>query len=264
MARVRNQLPAALALLCAPWLSSSHKAVADDLSLHPVIEEECNAELDANAAAQEETKTLRFEKSRGRDCHRYRKRWVCEGPRKVPIAPDAAAKLQVQLDLVDSSKVGAKLLLGAPPSEWVAAAPKDAQRSLHLPIENGLVWRGPGRRGRGHKGVDLGAEEGTPIQAARAGLVVYSDNTLRGYGNLVGIVHSDGTSALYAHNLENHVAAGELVQRGQVIGLVGHTGLARGSHLHFELRRGGRATNPVDDFVPTPRKRTRPGRTIKR
>ncbi len=240
-----------MAFLCAPLLSTQHSAIADDLE----AAEECNLELGPQSTPQalaEDAKPIRFEPSRGRDCHRYRRKWVCEGPRKVPVASDVAAKTQVALDLLDSKKVGAKLLLGPPPEAWIAAAPSDDEQTLRLPIDDGKVWRGPGRRGRGHKGVDLGAEEGTVIRAARAGIVVYSDNTVRGYGNLVGVVHADGSVAFYAHNLENHVAAGELIKRGQVIGLVGHTGLARGSHLHFELRRHGRATNPIAAFRPTP------------
>lgn len=249
--------------MAAPWISSPHRAVAEDLAsrtkpgsqTQPGSEEECNLELEASSADSEipnKNKPLRFEPSKGRDCHRYRGRFVCEGPRRVPIASDAAAKAQVELGLIDSKKVGAKLLLGAPESAWVRVAPRDDALNLTLPIDDGIVWRGPGRRGRGHKGVDLGAQEGTPIRSVRAGVVVYSDNTLRGYGNLVGVVHSDGTVAFYAHNLENHVAAGEQVRRGQVIGRVGHTGLARGSHLHFELRKSGRATNPIGAFRPQP------------
>ena len=81
---------------------------------------------------------------------------------------------------------------------------------------------------------------------------MYSDNTVQGYGNLILIVHSNGKMTLYGHNSENHVVAGQIVERGQQIGEVGATGLAYGSHLHFELRRNGAPLNPIRLFDDRP------------
>ncbi len=78
--------------------------------------------------------------------------------------------------------------------------------------------------------------------------MAYSNNTIRGYGNLMMIIHADATVAFYAHCQANYVFAGQLVRRGQVIGEVGSTGLAYGAHLHFELRRKGHAFNPLPQF----------------
>lgn len=118
------------------------------------------------------------------------------------------------------------------------------------PVEGARLWRGyragRGNRRRGkHDGLDLGAAPGTPIRAARSGLVVYSDNGMRGYGNVLFVVHSDGSVAIYAHNSENRVFPGEVVSQGEVIALVGDTGLAHGAHLHFELREDGVPVDPL-------------------
>ncbi len=86
-----------------------------------------------------------------------------------------------------------------------------------------------------HEGIDLSAPSGSPIYAAHAGLVVYSDNGMSGYGNLVAI-RGDHILTVYAHNKSNRVSKGERVKIGQHIADVGATGKAKGPHLHFEVR----------------------------
>jgi lipoprotein NlpD len=86
-----------------------------------------------------------------------------------------------------------------------------------------------------HEGIDIRAPKGTPIVAAHDGLVVYSGNGIRGYGNLVAI-QSAGILSVYAHNDRNRVRRGERVRKGQGIAEVGATGKATGPHLHFETR----------------------------
>lgn len=100
------------------------------------------------------------------------------------------------------------------------------------------------RGGRLHAGIDISAREGTPIRAAADGVVTYSDSTQRGYGNMVLVDHGNGFVTAYAHNRENLVSQGARVARGEVIALVGATGNATGPHVHFEIRRSGRAVNP--------------------
>jgi len=102
---------------------------------------------------------------------------------------------------------------------------------------------------RFHAGLDLRSSEGTPVYAAADGRVTRSGDG-GAYGNLVVIDHGAELSSLYGHHRENLVREGELVRRGQVIALVGHSGNATGDHLHFELRwRGG----TVDPRVVLPR-----------
>src|SRR5262249_14059545 len=93
-----------------------------------------------------------------------------------------------------------------------------------------------------HTGADLAATTGTPIHAAAAGDVI-SAGWLGGYGNATIIDHGGGIATLYGHQSALLVAAGQHVEKGQVIGRVGRTGSCTGPHLHFEVRVNG---NPVD------------------
>jgi len=97
---------------------------------------------------------------------------------------------------------------------------------------------------RMHTGVDLRAAEGVPIRAAAEG-VVREARRKGGYGNFVEIDHGDGTSTVYAHASRLVVKPGQHVERGDTLGLVGHTGHTTGPHLHFELRRHGHPVDPT-------------------
>jgi murein DD-endopeptidase MepM/ murein hydrolase activator NlpD len=95
-----------------------------------------------------------------------------------------------------------------------------------------------------HSGVDVGADEGSPIVAAGDG-VVKKAGLYGGYGNEVEVDHGDGRSTVYAHASALLVQVGDRVQKGQVIARVGHTGRATGPHLHLELRQDGKAVDPA-------------------
>ncbi len=100
---------------------------------------------------------------------------------------------------------------------------------------------------RHHDGLDLAAPKESPIRAIANGIVVFSDPHA-GYGNLVVILHPDGTSSHYGHNTKNIVKPGIKVKAGAIIAYVGSTGLATGPHLHFEIRRNGKALDPLKIF----------------
>jgi murein DD-endopeptidase MepM/ murein hydrolase activator NlpD len=102
---------------------------------------------------------------------------------------------------------------------------------------------------RRHDGIDISAPVGTPIRAADNGRVVYSDNKMRGYGNLIIIEHRDNFFTIYAHNKENLAEEEALVKRGDIIARVGKTGNATGPHVHFEIRKGSKPLNPAQ-FLP--------------
>ena len=102
-----------------------------------------------------------------------------------------------------------------------------------------------GGGGEGHSGLDMGAPKGTPIQAARSGVVSYvKDSGSSGYGYHVVIDHGDGMVTLYGHCSKVYVRSGQTVQQGEVIAAVGSTGRSTGNHLHFEVRINGSAKNP--------------------
>ncbi|WP_234554385.1 M23 family metallopeptidase [Thermus caliditerrae] len=105
-----------------------------------------------------------------------------------------------------------------------------------------------GQRGafqRYHTGIDLAAPYGTPIVAAKAGQVQVAGWSSYGYGFHVVVDHGGGVETLYAHMSRIAVRSGEWVEAGQVIGYVGSTGWSTGPHLHFEVRVGGVARNPL-------------------
>ncbi len=95
-----------------------------------------------------------------------------------------------------------------------------------------------------HGGVDLSADAGTPIHASNGGIIELSDN-LPVYGNVVVINHGQGFATIYMHMQESHVAEGDSVEKGQVIGLVGSTGLSTGPHLHWGLYLHGVKVDPI-------------------
>lgn len=91
----------------------------------------------------------------------------------------------------------------------------------------------------GKNGVDLAANEDTPILAAADGEVVVSQTGWNGgYGTYIVISHINGTQTLYAHNNENFVTVGDKVTQGQIIAHMGSTGKSTGDHVHFEVRGG--------------------------
>ena len=114
------------------------------------------------------------------------------------------------------------------------------------PAAGKLTSRFGRRWGRMHKGIDIAGPVGTPINAAADGTIVYAGWHSGGYGNLVEIRHSDGTTTRYGHNSRLSVAVGQTVRQGQLLAEMGSTGNSTGSHLHFEIRpSGGNAVNPI-------------------
>lgn len=94
-----------------------------------------------------------------------------------------------------------------------------------------------------HTGIDIPAPTGTPVVAAKSGVVIYS-GVRGGYGNAVQIEHSDGAITLYGHNSALTVTKGQNVEQGQIIAKAGSTGLSTGPHCHFEIKKGGVYLDP--------------------
>jgi len=113
------------------------------------------------------------------------------------------------------------------------------------PLPSGTIVSGFGPRGTTHHdGVDIACDPGTPVRAARAGRVLYSD-ALRGYGKLIIIEHGGGYATVYAHNRENQAATGAMVRQGDVIAACGESGETTGPTLHFEVRKDNVARDPL-------------------
>jgi murein DD-endopeptidase MepM/ murein hydrolase activator NlpD len=99
-----------------------------------------------------------------------------------------------------------------------------------------------------HSGLDLPATTGTPITSPAPGYIAWTRQG-RLYGNYVMIIHADGVATLYAHMSRIDVSPDQFVSRGQQIGAVGSTGLSTGPHLHFEVRKNGIPTNPLNYLI---------------
>lgn len=96
-----------------------------------------------------------------------------------------------------------------------------------------------------HSGIDIPAPSGRPVVAAEGGVVTYA-TWMGSYGQLVVISHGNNLSTAYAHNSKILVQKGQKVSKGQTIALIGTTGYSTGPHSHFEVRVGGKPTNPVN------------------
>ena len=97
-----------------------------------------------------------------------------------------------------------------------------------------------------HYGVDLAADRGTPIVAARSGTVEIAEYLENDAGYWVLIDHGDGYESAYMHMDKYIVTAGQFVVAGQIIGYCGDSGVATGCHLHFEIRNNNQTVNPAD------------------
>lgn len=138
------------------------------------------------------------------------------------------------------------------PGPTPATPPRPSGRSAG-PAAPGLSWplrgritRPYGTRGRRlhHSGIDIDGHLGETVRAAAAGEVIEAGVEGK-YGRIVVIDHGEGLSTLYAHASRLLVRAGDRVDRNDPIAEVGRSGNARGTHLHFELRRNGRPVDPL-------------------
>ena len=99
-----------------------------------------------------------------------------------------------------------------------------------------------------HAGMDFTCKQGTPIHATGDGRVVFAEYSTNGYGMHVVVDHGFGYETLYGHLSKLEVRNGQKVKRGDVIGLVGNTGLSAGPHLHYEVHKGGEAVDPANYY----------------
>jgi len=108
---------------------------------------------------------------------------------------------------------------------------------------------GPKAGGTRNDGINIAVPAGTSVRAADNGVVAYAGNELRGYGNLVLIRHAGGWVTAYAHNGELFVRRGVKVRRGQIIAKAGKTGSVTRPQVHFEIRKGAQAVNPLKQMT---------------
>jgi murein DD-endopeptidase MepM/ murein hydrolase activator NlpD len=122
----------------------------------------------------------------------------------------------------------------------------DATPAFRWPVRGRIITGfGPKPNGQQNDGINLAVPEGTPVKAAEDGVVAYSGNELKGYGNLVLIRHPNGFVTAYAHASELMVKRGDQIKRGQVIARSGQTGTVTSPQLHFEIRKGSAPVDPT-------------------
>lgn len=174
------------------------------------------------------------------------------------------AQISSQEDQVEKAHAQLEAAAAAVDKEIAAAEQELASQISNVVSESGFLWPLPGYNtlsslfgGRihpvtgkpnSHTGIDIPAPSGTPIKAAKSGVVTTSTYN-SSYGNYVVVSHSDGTSTLYAHMVRRGVSKGQTVSQGEVVGYVGTTGSSTGNHLHFEIRVNGVRQDPVNYFL---------------
>lgn len=148
--------------------------------------------------------------------------------------------------LAERARIAAEAIAnGADPATALNnSAPAVGTGGMSYPT-SGPITSGFGPRwGRMHQGIDISANTGTAVVAARGGTVIATTTSSRGYGNHILINHGDGIVTLYGHLSHIGVSNGAQVAQGATIGQVGSTGNSTGPHLHFEVRVGGVAQDP--------------------
>ena len=138
------------------------------------------------------------------------------------------------------------------PEQTSAEAPLKASEAtgalptFRWPVRGKVITSyGAKTNGKANDGINLAVPEGTPVKAAEDGVVAYSGNELKGYGNLVLIRHANGYVTAYAHASELLVKRGDVIKRGQVIAKSGQTGEVASPQLHFEIRKGSTPVDPL-------------------
>lgn len=157
-----------------------------------------------------------------------------------------------------SRRTATTLLGGHVEEEWEREVERRSKSAgtLLWPVRDGWFVRGYGSgEGGYHLAVDIMGERGTDVMAAADGIVGYAGDKVRGYGNLLMIIHPGGFITAYAHNQKFYVVPGQTVKAGQTVAALGNTGISRGPHVHFEFMHGGKNCDPLALFRPGVRHR---------
>jgi murein DD-endopeptidase MepM/ murein hydrolase activator NlpD len=155
----------------------------------------------------------------------------------VTSGPPQSAHLAQATTKVDEASVETP----AKANEATGALP-----TFRWPVRGKVITSyGAKTNGKANDGINLAVPEGTPVKAAEDGVVAYSGNELKGYGNLVLVRHSNGYVTAYAHASELLVKRGDTIKRGQIIAKSGQSGEVGSPQLHFEIRKGSSPVDPL-------------------
>jgi murein DD-endopeptidase MepM/ murein hydrolase activator NlpD len=173
--------------------------------------------------------------------------------KKAPLAlPEEEETAQADADeeqAIGETETAAakKTVAEEEPEQQEASAPAAVNGlTLRWPVKGKVISTfGNKPNGLKNEGINIAVPEGTEVRAAGAGVVAYAGNELKGYGNLVLIRHPGGYVTAYAHAKSLKVKRGDQVKRGDVIALAGQTGAVNSPQLHFEVRKGATALDPL-------------------
>ncbi|MHB0767966.1 peptidoglycan DD-metalloendopeptidase family protein [Bradyrhizobium sp. 5.13L] len=166
----------------------------------------------------------------------------------VAAAPAPATKMASVAPVQSARLAQATANVEEKPADTPAKAAEatGALPTFRWPVRGKVVTSyGAKTNGKSNDGINLAVPEGTPVKAAEDGVVAYSGNELKGYGNLVLVRHSNGYVTAYAHASELLVKRGETIKRGQVIAKSGQSGEVASPQLHFEIRKGSSPVDPL-------------------
>src|SRR4051794_32563316 len=167
----------------------------------------------------------------------------------VAAAPAPATKMAAVAAPVQSARLAqatANVEDKAAEAPAKAAETTSALPTFRWPVRGKVVTSyGAKTNGKSNDGINLAVPEGTPVKAAEDGVVAYSGNELKGYGNLVLVRHSNGYVTAYAHASELMVKRGDPIKRGQIIAKSGQSGEVGSPQLHFEIRKGSSPVDPL-------------------
>ena len=167
----------------------------------------------------------------------------------VAVAPAPATKMAAVAAPVQSARLAqatTNVEEKAAEAPAKAAETTSALPTFRWPVRGKVVTSyGAKTNGKSNDGINLAVPEGTPVKAAEDGVVAYSGNELKGYGNLVLVRHSNGYVTAYAHASELLVKRGDTIKRGQVIAKSGQSGEVASPQLHFEIRKGSSPVDPL-------------------
>ena len=164
--------------------------------------------------------------------------------KEAKVAEREPTKSEAKKPAIDKTPTGN---LKSPGSQ---KAPLTGAQADAAGTEPEFRWPARGRiiqgfKAGGNDGINISVPAGTSVRAAESGVVVYSGDGLKGYGNLVLIKHPNGFVTAYGNNGELDVKRGDKVARGQVIAKSGDTGNVNSPQLHFELRKGSTPVDPT-------------------
>ena len=166
----------------------------------------------------------------------------------VAAAPAPATKMAAVAPAQSARLAQATTNVEEKPAETPAKAAETTSSlpTFRWPVRGKVVTSyGAKTNGKSNDGINVAVPEGTPVKAAEDGVVAYSGNELKGYGNLVLVRHSNGYVTAYAHASELLVKRGDTIKRGQVIAKSGQSGEVASPQLHFEIRKGSSPVDPL-------------------